>query len=188
MGLLSNDAVPGSDKALSPLLQEIADILAGHPLVADSCALETSRNQLTLESRSRTLSVTQLWGLVRSLVEREGGGRVRVLRSDHSVDVLGHDTTKLAVLRMVAELAGAHRPQACLCVGDRGCWPGNDCDLLSQPYSLSVDEASPDPKTCWNLASPGTAHTGALLEYLGLLECEAGLAFFPAGRTREAFL
>lgn len=188
VGLLSDDAVPGSDKVLSPLLQRVADILAGHPLVADSCAFETSRNQLTLESRSRTLSIAESWGLVRSLVEREGAGRVRVLRSDHSIDILGHDTSKLAVLRMVAELSGVRSLEACLCVGDRGCWPGNDCDLLSQPYSLSVDEASSDPKTCWNLATPGTSHTGALLEYLGLLECVAGRAFFPPERSREAFL
>lgn len=188
VGLLSDDAVPGSDKVLCPLLLEIADMLAGHPLIADSCVFETSRNQLTLESRSRTLPIAELWGLVRSCLERDLGGRVRVLRSDHSVDILGYETTKLAILRMIAELDGVHSPGTCLCIGDRGCWPGNDCDLLGQPFSLSVDETSPDPKTCWNLASPGMSNARALLEYMSILECESGRAFFPLDRAREAFL
>jgi hypothetical protein len=188
VGLLSDDGIPGSDKVLSLLLKEIADILATQPLIADSCVFETSRNQLTLESRSRTLSIAELWALVRSCLERSPGGRVRVLRSDHSVDILAHETSKLAVLRMVGELGGAHSAGACLCIGDRGCWPGNDCDLLAQPFSLSVDETSPDPKTCWNLASPGMSNTPALLEYMRLLECKAGRAYFPLDRAREAFL
>ena len=34
---------------------------------------------------------------------------------------------------------------ASLCIGDRGQWPGNDFELLSTPFSLSVDEISNDP-------------------------------------------
>ena len=40
-----------------------------------------------------------------------------------------------------------------MCIGDKGKLPGNDFELLTQPYSLSVDMVSDDMKTCWNILS-----------------------------------
>jgi hypothetical protein len=57
-----------------------------------------------------------------------------------------------------------------LCIGDRGCWSGNDFDLLREPFSLSVDEVSPDPTTCWNLAPAGHRGVQATLDYLGAMQ------------------
>ena len=57
-----------------------------------------------------------------------------------------------------------------LIVGDRGRWPGNDYELLREPYSLGVDEVSVDPSTCWNLASPGQRGPSVTLEYLKALD------------------
>jgi hypothetical protein len=37
---------------------------------------------------------------------------------------------------------------------------------LATEYSLSVDQVSSDPDTCWNLASPGIKNKDATLEYL----------------------
>lgn len=49
-------------------------------------------------------------------------------------------------------------------------WPGNDSYMLKEPFSLSVDEVSPDPKTCWNLAPPGYRGVQATLAYLDCLQ------------------
>ena len=49
---------------------------------------------------------------------------------------------------------------------------GNDCELLSHEYALSVDEVSMDSSTCWNLASPGIRGVDATLEYLAKLHVD----------------
>ena len=43
---------------------------------------------------------------------------------------------------------------------------GNDFALLHGPYSLSVDEVSLEPSSCWNLAMPGSRGVQALHWYL----------------------
>ena len=121
------------------------------------------------------------------MIERHGFTGVKAFRSDHSIDILGVGVSKRAVFKVVQEMAGGREANAVLCIGDRGSWPGNDCELLCQPYALSVDETSLDPKTCWNIASPGTSHTRALLEYLSLIECQSGRAFFSAQRFKEIY-
>ena len=60
-----------------------------------------------------------------------------------------------------------HDGACVLSVGDKGQWPGNDYELLNTPYSLSVDEVSADPDTCWNIAPAGHRGTQAVLDYLG---------------------
>lgn len=62
----------------------------------------------------------------------------------------------------------------CLCIGDQGRYPGNDFLLLTTPYSLSVDEVSADPATCWNLAELGQRHVAATQQYLAALTFQAG--------------
>jgi hypothetical protein len=60
-------------------------------------------------------------------------------------------------------------------LGDRGRWPGNDFDLLSDVLGLSVDEVSSDPLQCWNLAPPGLLGPQAAVYYLDrLVGCGPG--------------
>jgi hypothetical protein len=75
----------------------------------------------------------------------------------------------------VRALVGEAETTAVLCIGDRGRWPGNDFALLQEPYSLSVDEVSPDPNTCWNLAPPGHRGIQVTLDYLQSLELDSSL-------------
>ncbi len=56
-----------------------------------------------------------------------------------------------------------------LCIGDRGCWPGNDFALLNQEFALSSDEVSGSPDTCWNIAPAGHRGVQATLGYLSAL-------------------
>jgi hypothetical protein len=98
---------------------------------------------------------------------------VRVLRSGHSVDILAPGVSKLAVVRWAAELAGCSTDEV-LCVGDQGCWPGNDHELLGTPLSLSANVTSADPDRCWNLAPAGSSESQATLGYLSLLKKSRG--------------
>jgi len=187
VGLLEEDDCPCADKDPSAPLDTIKRQLEHHPIISAHCSVESNRNQLTLIPRSAAFGIAEIWQVAGFLVGQGGFTGVRVLRSDHSVDILKPGASKLAILEAVEKLVAVGGPNAVLCIGDRGGWPGNDCDLLSGPYSLSVEETSPDPRTCWNLASPGVSNTRALVEYLGLLDFHHHWASFSAGRFAEAY-
>jgi fructoselysine-6-P-deglycase FrlB-like protein/hydroxymethylpyrimidine pyrophosphatase-like HAD family hydrolase len=187
VGLLNDDGCPRPEKEPAPPLDTVKELLLAHPLILENCLVDTNRNQLTVSPRTEAIGITEIWQLVAVLAEQRGAGSVRVLRSDHSVDVLRSGSSKTAIFGALRSLIGGVGADSILCIGDRGCWPGNDCDLLGQPYSLSVDETSPDLGACWNLASPGLSNTKALVEYLSLLDCRSGRAAFSAKRFAEAY-
>ena len=102
---------------------------------------------------------------VNELVACQSKKGLKVFRSGHSVDVVAPSVSKRKVVRQIEKEIGDAKLQ-CLCVGDRGRWPGNDSELLMEPYSISVDEVSSSLDTCWNLASPGISNVDAFLEIL----------------------
>ncbi len=65
-------------------------------------------------------------------------------------------------------------------IGNRGRWPGNDAELLKEILSLSVDEVSYSPETCWNLCPAGIRGAQGTLYYLRRLKRKNGaMSFFP---------
>jgi hypothetical protein len=108
------------------------------------------------------------------------------LNSSHSVDVLAPTVSKLNLLEFLRSRLGT--PSAAfLCVGDSGAWPGNDHDLLSTPYALSVDSVSARFDTCWNLLPAGCSGPRGLRLYLEGLVTQASGSFVmrlsPTGRA-----
>ena len=89
---------------------------------------------------------------------------LKVVVSTRSVDVIPMTTTKLTVLRA---LNGIRPDSTFLCIGDRPRWPGNDAELLTHDFSLSVDEVAGSPTGVWNLAPAGVLGSAALRYYLG---------------------
>jgi hypothetical protein len=53
-----------------------------------------------------------------------------------------------------------------LFIGDSGSLSGNDYQMLSELYSLSVDKVSFNPDSCWFLAPPNLMGYKATLFYL----------------------
>jgi len=121
--------------------------------------------QITLQPKARWRTA-HVWGLVHELLLKHAIAYVQVVRSSHSIDILPPGVTKLAVAPQLRSRAGVPEDAALLCIGDHGQWPGNDAALLTEPYSLSVDEVSHDPVTCWNLAPPGVRGVVAARGYL----------------------
>ena len=72
-------------------------------------------------------------------------------------------------LNLLEEIENESENTKILCVGDKGLWPGNDFELLNTPYSLSVDEVTKDPETCWNLSPIGHKGEQAVIDYLNSL-------------------
>ena len=85
------------------------------------------------------------------------------MASTRSVDVVPEETSKLRVLQVLRE----DQPNEILCIGDRPCWPGNDAELLTHEFSLSVDEVDGSLDSAWNLAPAGVLGSAALRYYLG---------------------
>ena len=70
--------------------------------------------------------------------------RLHVWSSSHSMDIVVSTKASKTVVKDISEDV--------LVIGDCGDYEGNDFEMLSLPYSLSVDGVSRNPKSCWNLA------------------------------------
>lgn len=111
-----------------------------------------------------------------------------VVCSSHSIDVLLTPWRKDAVVDAVRVAAGDSNGRV-IRIGDRGMWPGNDFDLLSDRLGLSVDEVSRDPDHCWNLSPAGVLGPQATLHYLKrLVGCGGGLLRLDVDEERRESL
>lgn len=184
IGLLSDNDLPDGSERVGPSLEAVASALSSCVPLRDMAKVEPRPSQITVTPKHPGTS-DAVWNTLIQIVKHLNVPGVSVLRSSHSLDVLAPEVTKLSVVKRVA--AAIHDDARILCIGDRGQWPGNDYSLLSQTYSLSVDEVSADPSTCWNFATPGTRGPQAALEYLKALRLMRGGVRFRlktlSGRT-----
>ena len=70
--------------------------------------------------------------------------RLHIWSSSHSMDIVVSTKASKTAVKEISEDV--------LVIGDRGDYEGNDFEMLSLPYSLSVDGVSRNPDSCWNLA------------------------------------
>jgi hypothetical protein len=183
IGFLSDASRPdGKDSVLEPL-RAVAELLLRLQAFLGIETPELRRNQITLKSGS--LPVEHLWQRMQGLLAPHLFPGVTVLRSGHSVDILAPGVSKLAVVGRIKEVAECDESEI-LCLGDQGCWPGNDHALLGMPLSLSSNFVSADPERCWNLAAAGVRESQATLGYLQLLKrSQGGIRFGLPSVTRK---
>ena len=165
IGTLADDHIPDGAAALCDELSSLASALRAQSELADLAEQTDRRYQITLQAR-RPTTESRLWDLAQQTVLLTGQRNVTIMRSSHSIDIVPAGVTKLNV---VHDLRGGTAEKPILTIGDRGRWPGNDYELLKEPLSLSVDELSVDPNTCWNLAPRGQRGVIATLCYLRAL-------------------
>jgi fructoselysine-6-P-deglycase FrlB-like protein len=177
---LSDDDAPDGSELCCDALRDLAAALRTQPELARSARQTDRKQQITLEP-SRALPESRLWDLAHQVILATGAGGVSVTRSSHSVDIVPASVSKLKVVSRLRETLG---DLPILAIGDRGRWPGNDYELLREPYSLGVDEISVDPTTCWNLAQAGQRGIAATLAYLKCFEVEDGALRFFAERLK----
>ncbi|MCE9583815.1 MAG: sucrose-6-phosphate hydrolase [Planctomycetes bacterium] len=189
IGYYNGGHVRKLDEDLDPLQLEGSDdplpavqrALAADAWISAHTKIKAKRMQLSVV-RCAPVSETVLWESVAQLIATEVPNAVSVVRSSHSVDVLAPGVSKRSLVERVRRDLPEER--AILCIGDRGRWPGNDYSLLQEPCSLSADEVSPDPRTCWNLATPGVRGVSATLRYLRALTVKKGTARFTINEER----
>lgn len=173
IGLLSDDGCPDGTKDTDTELMPIADALRSDGQLNELAECEYRRKQISIVPKLGVPFLTLL-RLVNQIVERIGIAGIRTVTSTHSLDVLAPDVCKLKLVREVRTFIDHSRAPNVLCVGDRGQWPGNDFALLTEPLSLSVDEISQQPETCWNLSAPGFRGVQTTLEYLRAIHGKNG--------------
>ena len=82
--------------------------------------------------------------------------RLHIWSSSHSMDIVVSTKASKTAVKQISEDV--------LVIGDRGDYEGNDFEMLSMPYSLSVDGVSRNPETCWNL-TPRELHGLDVIKY-----------------------
>ena len=174
---LDDNGVPdGSDNVCDALLP-LADALRRQPELAELALQEDRAFQITIQATC-VVPVSRLWELARQVILTTGVHEVTLTSSSHSVDIVAAGVSKLNVVRRLRERVG---DGPILAIGDRGRWPGNDYELLSEPLALGVDEISLDPATCWHLGKPGQRGPTVTLEYLSAISVQDGRLRFGAG-------
>ena len=151
VALLDDDSAPDRSENVCTALQSLSEALRRHPELSRSACQEDRPFQITVQA-AHAMSEGRLWDLVHHVIRLTGTDDVAATRSDHSVDIVADGVSKLNVVRRLRETVG---DAPILAIGDRGHWPGNDHELLSEPFALGVDEISVDPATCWHLGEPG---------------------------------
>lgn len=170
---LDDEDSPSSSSEPCAELQKIAQELRCNPELVHIAKQKDRQLQITLQS-TRQIPENQLWDITNEVIKGVKATNISVTRSSHSIDILPIATCKTSVVRA---LQGRLVPGLeILKIGDRGRWPGNDYSLLSEPFSLSVDEVSFEPATCWNLAPLGQRGIQAAMYYLNHLNAYDGVA------------
>ena len=149
-------------------LSDVANAIEADRQLMAMVTCEPRRHQVSLTPRSG-VSPGDVFLIANEIVQRAGAGEISLVCSSHAIDVLGPGVSKQAILARFRNDGPRRSHSSILCMGDRGRWPGNDQTLLSASCSLSVDEVSTDPRTCWNLAPPGHRGVQALCDYLRAL-------------------
>lgn len=179
LGLLFDDSVPDSTGSVCEELSAVTVALRSRSELMDFASQADHKYQITLEARQPTIEA-RLWDLAQQTLLLTGQRHLTITRSSHSVDVVAPGVSKLNVLH---RLQADHPGTSWLAIGDRGRWPGNDCELLESSCALSVGELSVDSETCWYLAPRGQRGVEVTLVYLRALVSDgASLRFDLSAR------
>jgi hydroxymethylpyrimidine pyrophosphatase-like HAD family hydrolase len=173
IGYLSDSSAPNGANNCSKELDKAFSVLQGSPIVkALDHEITRRQKQITIQPKE-AFPETILWDVAKSQCSQDIDLNVEIVRSSHSIDILGTDVTKLSIVDKIRSCLPEDLD--ILTIGDRGRWPGNDTSLLGAPFSLSVDEVSFSEDTCWNLCSAGLRGPQGALEYLKRLSGENGV-------------
>lgn len=160
------------------------DHAAADPAIIETAAWLGGRGDLfhRLEFKHREVQITidmdKLRHPYRFPVDLRGcapfaDGRVRVMGSGHSYDIVPTASCKLVVVEALK--AALPASVEVLCFGDSGSRPGNDHALLSHRFGISVGDVCGAANGCWSLFGTGPMGPEALLRTLrALLPSETG--------------
>lgn len=128
---------------------------------------EERNQQLSIEGAMTSEEVQFVCDICREIIWNLGLRKICIWRSSHSMDiVVYHEVSKRHVIE---------DENHTLCIGDYGSVEGNDYEMLTSKFSLSVDKVSKSGQGCWNLAPSGLKELDATLYYLDHLTVKDGV-------------
>lgn len=161
VGKLSDDFIPNSSNNIHSSLKLISDcILNDYIIDLELFKIDLRPLQLTIETKSTSV-FKKIKTICNDIINLNNISNVLILESSHSMDLIIRP--KVSKINIITKF---FIDENVLCIGDKGCFPGNDFELLSTKFSLSVDEVSYSPESCWNLAPKDKKNLEALLFYL----------------------
>lgn len=173
---LSDNTMPIKD-CNNNLFSEIERTLKIETMISGFIDVELREGQITVLVKDKKNSKI-VKNILSDFLYNRFKFKIQILESSHSIDIISIDTSKNLIIDYCREkLRNKDKTYKFLCIGDRGKYPGNDYQLLSNEYSLSVDQVSNDPYSCWNLASIGNNCVEATLEYFNAIS-PTGTAMF----------
>ena len=122
--------------------------------------------QLSIEGEMTQMESLLVYDTCREIIWDKQMKGIRVWRSSHSMDIV--------VYREVSKLRVIEDPEHTLCIGDYGTVEGNDYEMLTSKYSLSVDRVSKNSESCWNIAPSGMKGLDATLYYISHMKANDG--------------
>lgn len=122
--------------------------------------------QLSIEGEMPQTESQLVYDTCREIIWDKQMKGIRVWRSSHSMDIV--------VYREVSKLRMIEDPEQTLCIGDYGTVEGNDYEMLTSKYSLSVDRVSKNIESCWNIAPSGMKGLDATLYYISRMKANEG--------------
>ena len=156
IGYLDDNNAPSKEPTYDPSLLDMIEFLIKHDIIVKE-NITSRQKQITLENID--FDARFLIQKIKSL-NIEKLKDIKIVESTHSVDLLSTNVSKLDLIKWIKDKIS--NQLEILCIGDKGKWPGNDFELLSQNFSLSVDETSDNENTCWNLTMNNIGEKGVL--------------------------
>ncbi len=129
--------------------------------------LSPRSQQLSIEEVQSSSDAEVLYSTCCEIIWDKQLNGIRMWRSSHSMDIV--------VYREVSKLRVIEDFWHTLCIGDYGTVEGNDYEMLTSKYSLSVDRVSKNAESCWNIAPSGIYGLDATLYYLSRLFAKDGV-------------
>ncbi len=172
IGALDEDTCLQVSTEYAPVLEESEQVISQQLTKTGLGRVVRRRDQLRVYPRNN-LSLANLFNCVHTTLKKDGLHDVKVLMSSRCIDVIPVALSKAELIDWFEETKNVRR-DAILCIGDKGRWPGNDWELLTHPLSLSVDEVSFDPDSCWNLSPPGMRGPRSVLYYFSRVKYARG--------------
>ena len=160
--LTLNDELPKVDEVTSGILKKAGAILDSDSLL---------RKYVKIEKRTKQISISFLsWAHKKSILSRVSEilnnlKDLKIVQSEHSIDILDPDVSKLNVVEALKSYIEGEEKNI-LIIGDQGQFGGNDFEILNLPYSLSVNKTSTSLTTCWNLAPIGLKGSKAAISII----------------------
>lgn len=155
----------------STVIYQALGLLADAPeLLKDVVSLKAREKQISVRPIPPASTNLLLEIVLERLQTLKG---IKILQSDHSIDVLDASVSKIQVVELVRTYLH-HGTCDVLIVGDQGHLRGNDSEMLRDPCSLSVDKISSSLNTCWNLSPVGQRGARATLSLMNAIHADEG--------------